>query len=316
MNASADPHISSTLPSETHRPSLIRRLAGASFTSEFIAAMIIFVIFAFVTLFPFYWALRTSFSTMKGLLADPTNVLPPDFSLTAFKAALGMKIDSTVGVRVAPFNFWNYLGNTVFVSSAIALGSVLFSSMAAFAFTRLRWPGREWVFGLFLSSMMVPAIVLLIPNFVLINDLGWMNTYQAMIVPYVFGGAYGIFFLRQFFLGINRELEEAAYLDGASYWEVFFRHIIPMSQGPMFTIGIITFITAWNDYLWPFLVGRDEKVRVLTVAVSVFKSQTPSGTPDWPGLMVGTTLTALPVFVLFLVLGRRISSSIQFTGIK
>lgn len=286
---------------------------------ERIVAGILVVIFAVVTLFPLYWALRTALSTQRDLFADPGNLLPVGFSWASFQQALGMvdpKESIAAGGSGRVFNFWRYLGNTTFIAVCITLGQVLFSSMAAFSFSRLHWKGRDAMFALFLAAMMVPGIVMLIPNYVLIYELGWMNTYRAVIIPSLFFSPYAIFFLRQFFLGINRELEEAARLDGATHWEIFSRHTIPMSQGPMLTIGIICFITAWNDYLWPFLVARDESVRPLTVALSVFKSQTPSGTPDWPGMMAGTVLAAIPIVVIYLVLGRRISDSLQFTGIK
>jgi multiple sugar transport system permease protein len=127
---------------------------------------------------------------------------------------------------------------------------------------------------------------------------------------------FAVFFLRQFFLGVNREIEEAAMLDGAGHLTLFFRIILPLSSAPITTLGILTFITAWNEYFWPSLVGQEENVRVLTVALSIFKSQTPQGTPDWAGLMAGTLVAAVPVILLFLAFGRRIVNSIQFSGIK
>lgn len=284
-----------------------------------VIAIAVVLFFAFVTLFPLYWALRTALSTQRDLLADPASLFPVGFSWASFQQALGMVSREeaiAAGGSGRVFNFWRYLGNTTLIATAIAIGQVLFSAMAAFAFSRLRWRGREFVFAVFLAAMMVPGIVLMIPNYVLIFELGWMNTYQAVIAPTVLFSPYAIFFLRQFFLGINRELEEAARLDGASHWQVFSRHIVPMSQGPILTIGIISFITAWNDYLWPFLVARGENVRPLTVALSIFRSQTPQGTPDWPGMMSGTILAAIPIIIIYLLLGRRISDSLQFTGIK
>lgn len=284
-----------------------------------IIAIIVVIFFALVTLFPLYWALRTALSTQRDLLADPASLLPVGFSWASFQQALGMVSREeaiAAGGSGRVFDFWRYLGNTAIIATSIAVGQVMFSAMAAFAFSRLRWPGRDFVFAIFLAAMMVPGIVMLIPNYVLIYEIGWMNTYQAVIVPSILFSPYAIFFLRQFFIGINRELEEAARLDGASHWQVFSRHILPMSQGPILTIGIISFISAWNDYLWPFLVARGENVRPLTVALSVFRSQTPQGSPDWPGMMAGTVLATIPIIVIYLLLGRRISDSLQFTGIK
>lgn len=284
-----------------------------------VIAILVVLFFAFVTLFPLYWALRTALSTQRDLLANPASFFPVGFSWASFQQALGLVSREeaiAAGGSGRVFDFWRYLGNTTLMATVIAVGQVLFSAMAAFAFSRLRWKGREFVFAVFLAAMMVPGIVLMIPNYVLIFEIGWMNTYQAVIAPAVFFSPYAIFFLRQFFMGINRELEEAARLDGASHWQVFSRHIVPMSQGPILTIGIISFITAWNDYLWPFLVARGENVRPLTVALSVFRSQTPQGSPDWPGMMAGTILAAIPIIIIYLLLGKRISDSLQFTGIK
>ena len=125
-----------------------------------------------------------------------------------------------------------------------------------------------------------------------------------------------VFFMRQFFLGLNRDLEEAAKLDGASPFGVFWRVSLPLSQGPLLTLGILTFIASWNDYLWPLLVGRDEKVRVLTVALGIFRSQTPQGAPDWSGLMASTVVAVIPMMLLFIFLGRKVIDSIQFSGFK
>ena len=279
----------------------------------------IVVLFTFLTLFPLYWALRTAFSTQRLLLAEPGNQLPVGFTVDSFRQALGLTTASesvAAGGSGRTFDFWRYLLNTTIVSVSVAVGEVFFSAMAAYAFARLRFPLRNQIFTMFIAALMVPSIVLLIPNFVLIYDLGWINTYQGIIAPTLLMSPYAVFFLRQFFLGVNRDLEEAARLDGAGYFEVFWRIILPICSGPMLTLGIIVFITQWNDYLWPFLVGRDESVRVLTVALSVFRSQTPQGSPDWPGLMAGTLLASVPIILIFAFLGKRLANSIQFTGVK
>ena len=156
--------------------------------------------------------------------------------------------------------------------------------MAAYAFARLRWPGRDKIFFLFLAALMVPPIFTMLPNFVLIKNLGLLNTFPGIILPFFFMTPFAIFFLRQFFLGINREIEEAAKLDGAGHWRIFFRIILPMSRHRHHA-GILTFIGAWNEYFWPLLVASDENVRVLTVALGVFQSQTPQGARTGPGLM-------------------------------
>ncbi len=213
-------------------------------------------------------------------------------------------------------NFWLYLRNSVIVTTLIVVGQLSFSALAAYAFARLHFPLRDQIFFLYIIALMVPGIVTLIPNYVLIRDLGWLNTFQGIVAPAFLMTPFAVFFLRQFFLGINREIEEAAQIDGVSLFGIFWRIVVPLSGPPLATLGILTFIATWNEYLWPLLVGQDENVRVLTVALGVFRSQTPQGAPDWSGLMAGALLSILPSIALFVALGKRAINSIQFSGIK
>jgi multiple sugar transport system permease protein len=162
----------------------------------------------------------------------------------------------------------------------------------------------------------VPSIFTTIPNFVTIRELGLLNTYLGIMLPTLLMTPFAVFFLRQFFLGISREVEEAAIIDGAGTVRRFVQIVLPLSASPIATLSILTYITAWNEYFWPLLVGRTEEVRVLTVALGVFRSQTPQGGPDWAGLMAATLIAALPILVLFVVLGRRIVNSIGYSGVK
>jgi multiple sugar transport system permease protein len=284
-----------------------------------ILAWIAVILIVFITLFPFYWVLRTALSTNRAIIRAPAQIAPVDFTTQNFERVLGMLTQEEAiraGGAGQGLNFWLYLRNSFIVVTMITVGQIFFSSMAAYAFARLRFPWRDKIFVLFIAALMVPAIVLLIPNFILIRNLGGLNTFWGIAAPYFFMTPFAIFFLRQFFLGINRELEEAAYLDGAGYTRVFWQLILPLSMPPMTTLAIITFITHWNDYLWPLLVGREENVRVLTVALGVFRSQTPQGAPDWTGLMAGAILSVIPILVIYVLLARRVVNSIQFSGIK
>jgi len=196
------------------------------------------------------------------------------------------------------------------------LAIVFFSTLAAYAFARLRWRGRELMFSLFLAALMVPGILTLLPNFVLIKDLGLLNSFAGMILPGALFSAFNIFFLRQFMLGLSEEIEEAALIDGAGRLRVLFQITLPMTSGPIITLSILGFITAWNDYFWPLLVTSDDSVRPLTLALAVFKQSSPQASPDWAGLMAATLVAALPMLVLFMVFGKRIVNSIGFTGLK
>ena len=284
-----------------------------------IAAWVVMIAFLILTLFPFYWMLRTALSTTRSLPSDPTSLLPVDFTWGAFQRVLGLGTPAQAvaeGGSGASVNFWLYLRNSVIFAGAITIGQVFFCSMAAYAFARLRWPGRNVVFGIFLGALMVPPIFTSLPNFILVKNLGLLNTLPGMILPFFFMTPFAIFFLRQFFLGISREIEESAALDGAGPWRTFFRIILPMSTAPVTTLAILTFITAWNDYFWPLLVGNTEQTKVLTVALGVFRSQTPAGSPDWAGLMAATLVTAAPVLILFFAFARKIIDSIGYSGVK
>ena len=263
--------------------------------------------------------LRTAFSTSKSLFDDPASLLPVDFTTGAFERVLGLATPEEAkaeGGSGAAVNFWLFLRNSFIFATVSTAGQVFFSALAAYAFARLRWPGRDKVFFLFLTSLMVPPIFTMLPNFILIKNLGLLNTFAGLVAPYFFMTPFAIFFLRQFFLGINREIEEAAKLDGAGHWRIFFRIILPMSSAPIVTLFILTFINMWNDYFWPFLVGTNEQTRVLTVAIGVFKSQTPAGSPDWAGLMAAVLVAALPILILFMIFAKKVVNSIGFSGVK
>jgi multiple sugar transport system permease protein len=173
--------------------------------------------------------------------------------------------------------------------------------MAAYAFARIRFPLRDTIFFIYLMGLMIPSIVLFIPNFVFIRQLGWIGTYQGIIAPTFLMTPFAIFFMRQFFLSLSKDLEEAAILDGATRAGIFWRVALPLVRGPMLTLAILTFI---------------QSVRVLTVALSVFRESTPQGAPDWAGLMAGTAVSIVPTILLFIVFGRKVVDSIQFTGFK
>jgi multiple sugar transport system permease protein len=270
-------------------------------------------------LVPFYWVLRTALATKSELYANPAQITPPGFTFDNFRRVLGQVTAEeaiAAGGSGQALNFFLYLRNSVIVTALLVAGQLTFSALAAYAFARLQFPLREKIFLLYIGALMVPGIVTLIPNYILIRNLDWLNTFQGIVAPGFLMSPFAVFFLRQFFLGINREVEEAAKIDGASLFGIFTRIIVPISIPPLVTLGILTWIATWNDYLWPLLVGQDESVRVLTVALGVFRAQTPQGAPDWGGLMAGAILSILPSIALFLVLGRRAINSIQFSGIK
>ncbi|GAA3342883.1 carbohydrate ABC transporter permease [Curtobacterium pusillum] len=297
-------------PGAAHRrrPSIGRVLAWI--------AMIAVIV---VTLFPFYWILRTALSSNGAINSDPTSLLPVGWSLGGFERVFGLQSTKEAlaqGGSGAAIDFWRYLLNSVIVSTLVTVGQVFFSAAAAYAFARLRWPGRDRVFAVFLAGLMVPAIFTLLPNFALIKELGLVDNVLGIALPTMLMTPFAVFFLRQFFLGISKEVEEAALIDGAGKVRVFFRLVLPMAAAPIATLAVLTYITSWNDYFWPLMVSYTDSSRVLTVALGVFKSQSPQSGTDWSGLMAATLVAALPMIVLFGLFAKRIVNSIGFSGIK
>ncbi|MYW70149.1 ABC transporter permease subunit [Streptomyces sp. SID8379] len=284
-----------------------------------IAAWAVLVVALIATVFPFYWMVRTALTPAADLYTDSTALVPHHPTMINFLRVLGLTSQEeaqAAGGSGAHVNFLRYLLNSVVYSGLIAALQTMCCAMAGYAFARLRFPGRNLVFGILVGALMVPPIFTVLPNFVLVKNLGWLNTFAGMVAPSVLMTPFAVFFLRQFFLSIPREVEEAAVLDGVGPWGVFWRVVLPMSRGPLLTIGLTTTVWAWKDYLWPLLTGREEQTRVLTVALGIFRQQSPNTQPDWTGLMAGSALSVLPVLVLLFLLGRRLVESLNFTGIK
>jgi multiple sugar transport system permease protein len=286
-----------------------------------VAAWILLSIFIFVSVFPVYYVLKTALTSHNVLAETASQILPADATLFNFARVVGLvsvEQARAVGVSAESANFLLALRNSLMFVAVTVAGQLLFSAMAAYAFARLNFPGRNFLFTMILTALMIPGIVLFIPNFILIKDLGWLNTFQGMIAPYVLATPFGIFFLRQFFISLPLELEEAAKLDGASPAFIFWRIVLPLARGPIATLGILTSINMWNEFLWPYLInsGSDENLRVLTVALQQFKSNQPSGPPDWTGLMAGTFISVVPVFLLLVFFGKQVVESLQFSGGK
>jgi multiple sugar transport system permease protein len=275
----------------------------------------------FITLFPLWWVIRTALTAPKLVYFDINTLLPVQATMANFLRVTGlMSPEMALKISGSAFsiNFPLAFLNTIEFAGVITVFQVFFSATAAYAFARLHFPLRDFLFSLYVSALMVPAIVTLIPNFVLMKDLGWVGTMQGMWAPYILMTPFAVFYLRQFFLGISRDLEDAAKIDGAGTFTTFWRIILPISRASLATLAMITFIFYWNEYLWPLVVsGGMEKTRVITVALGIFRSQNPSqGAPDWSALMAAAILAIIPVLILLVAMGRRLLDSIRFTGIK
>lgn len=267
-----------------------------------------------VTLMPVWMVVKTALMQPANLFTESAAILPSEPTLANFKRVLGLMTQEesrAMGGSGAEINFMRALGNSLLFTGIVVTLQIGFASMAAYAFARLRFPGRDTLFALFVGSMMVPGVVTFIPNFVLIKDLGWLNTMLGMVAPFCLMQGFSVFFLRQFFLSLPRDLEEAALLEGASHLFVFARIALPLA-----TIAMLIAINMWNEFFWPYLVAKDETQQVLPVALQTFKSQTPQGQPDWTGLMAATAITVLPTIALLVAFGRKVVESVQFSGGK
>ena len=273
----------------------------------------------FITLFPFYWVLRTALSNNYSLDTHPSSLLPTGFTWGGFERVLGISSQAEAlaqGGSGATVDLGLYLRNSLIYASILTACVVLCSALAAYAFARLHWRGRNLMFSIFLCALMIPGILTLLPNFVFIKDAGLLNSFAGMILPGALFSAFDIFFLRQFMLGLSTEIEEAAILDGAGRLTVLFRIVLPMTAVPMTTLTLLTFINTWNDYFWPLLVASNQSVEPLTLGLALFKQASPETAPDWAGLMAATCVAALPMLLLFMIFGRKIVNSIGFTGLR
>ena len=208
--------------------------------------------------------------------------------------------------------FARFYVNSIFVSICITLRQVVTRSMAAYAFARLKFPGRDKLFFGYLATLMVPGAVTMIPVFILLRSLGWIDTYKAVILPGIFT-AYGTFLLRQFFLTLPKELEDAAKIDGCSYFGIFWKIILPLSKPALATLTTFTFMGSWLNFMWPLIVLNTHQLFTLPVGLSYFQSLHHT---DWSLLMAGSLMMILPILIVFIINQRYFVEGIKLTGIK
>ncbi|BCG58653.1 carbohydrate ABC transporter permease [Paenibacillus sp. URB8-2] len=208
--------------------------------------------------------------------------------------------------------FLTYIGNTLFVASIVTVLVLLINSMAAFAFAKLRFRGKAIVFALFMSAMIIPGEVTLVPNYLLMHNFGWLDSYKSLIIPSMLS-VFGIFLLRQFFAEVPDEILEAAKIDGATMPRTFARIVLPAAVPPMITLGLMTFLGNWDSYLWPLIVINDDKKQMIQVAIAAFSSA--EGT-DWSKILAASTISTVPILVLFLFLQRYYIQGITMSGVK
>ncbi|MEL6148691.1 MAG: carbohydrate ABC transporter permease, partial [Chloroflexota bacterium] len=207
-----------------------------------------------------------------------------------------------------------YFLNSVIQTGVIVFFQILFSILAAYAFSILEFPGRDLFFYLILGSLMVPFQLTFIPNFILVSELGWANTYAGLTVPFL-ASAFGVFMLRQFFLTLPKDLYEAAKIDGASSWTYLWQVVVPLSKGSISAFGIFAFLSAWNQYLWPLIITNEPEMRTLQIGIRFFLFDQERGA-DWGAIMAATVIALLPTLLIFLVAQRQLVKGIATTGLK
>jgi multiple sugar transport system permease protein len=250
-------------------------------------------------LVPFLWMISTSFKSDGEIFAYPPIWIPETILWQNYPKVL----------ELLPFR--RYLINTTFVATTVTILEVVTSSLAAFAFARLPFPGRDRLFLIYLGTLMVPGQVTIIPNFLLMSWFGWTNSYLALIIPAAFT-AFGTFLLRQFFLSIPVELEQAARIDGCGYFGIYRHIILPLSGPALATLTIFVFMTQWNAFLWPLIVTNSDNYRTLTVGLSYFRDEY---TTQFNYLMAGTVMNVIPILVVFAFLQRYFVRGIALTGL-
>lgn len=211
--------------------------------------------------------------------------------------------------------FLRFFLNSVFVAVAVTAGHVFASACAAYAFARLKFPGRDVMFFAYIATMMIPGAVTMIPVFILMKALGWIDTYRALIVPGLFN-AFGTFLLRQFFLTIPQDVEDAAKIDGASPFRIFWNVILPISKPVLAALTISTFLGNWQSFMWPLLVVDSIEKKTLPIGLAYFQELYQYANPNWPLLMAGSIVAMLPVLLLFIFNQRFLIQGIRLTGVQ
>ncbi len=278
----------------------MRRTAGK--VARLSIAYALLIVGSVVMLVPFLWMVSTSLKPPGEVFQFPPKWIPDPPLWSNYVDAWN------------EMPFGRFTINSVIVSTAITLGHLVTCSMGAYAFARLNFPGRDRLFVIYLATMMVPSQVTLIPSFILIRWLGWYDTYWALIVPGL-ASAYGTFLLRQFFLTLPTDLEDAAKIDGASYWQIYTTIVLPLSGPALATLGVFSFMGAWNSFLWPLIVTSSVEMRTVPIGLSAFQGIYTMGM-KWHLIMAATVFSVVPVMVVFLAAQRYFVRGIALSGIK
>ncbi|MCM3066510.1 carbohydrate ABC transporter permease [Priestia flexa] len=266
-----------------------------------VIAYIVLTVYALVTLIPFIWAMSASFKTLEEIVSGTMNFIPKDFTFENYKQ-----------IFIEQKLFPRWLFNSLFIAIVGTALNLLFNSMAGYALARLSFPGKKSIFMMILAVLMIPGQVTMIPNFLILKELGWLNTYQGMIVPAMVNATF-IFMMRQFFINFPKELEEAAELDGLSKFGTFFKVVLPLAKPALAAQAIFVFMGFWNDFMRPLIVMSDTEMFTLTLGLNTFKGQYIS---YWNYIMAASMVFTLPMLLLYAFFNKYFVKGISFTGGK
>jgi multiple sugar transport system permease protein len=249
---------------------------------------------------PFLWMLSTALKGKQYVLSIPPQFIPNPVTFESFNRLFEL------------YPMIKIFGNSVFVALAVTAGQLVTCSMAAYAFARMRFRGSNLLFLIYLATLMIPSQVTITPLFILMRYFGWINTYQGLIAPGIFS-AFGTFLLRQYLLALPRELEEAAFIDGASHLMVFRSIILPLAKPALATLSVFAFMEAWNAYLWPLFVARDIQIMTLPVALATLHGRYLT---EWNLVMAGALITIIPMVLVFVFAQKYFIQGVVMSGIK
>ena len=276
---------------------LLQVATRRSFT---IIVYVLLIALAISMIFPYLWMLANSFKSRTDFFTNPYSVIPMPPTLSTYYDAL------TIG------RMGIYLGNSILYAAAVLIVQLFIDSLAAYSFARVDFPGRETLFLAVLATLMLPGSVTLIPTFLIAHGLGLTNSFTGVVLP-GFAGAFGIFLLRQFFLNIPRELEDAARIDGSGFFGTYWRIMLPLAKPAMVTLGVFIFLNEWSSFVWPLIILSDWKKYPVTVGIALFRDVNQI---NWPAVFAGSTIVSFPIIILFVLAQEYIIGGISLSGLK
>ncbi|SCL63820.1 carbohydrate ABC transporter membrane protein 2, CUT1 family [Micromonospora citrea] len=286
-------------PSRTGAPAA-RRAPGTALRRAALYAALVALALVFLT--PLVWMVVTSLKTYTGAQRIPPTWLPSPVSGYGYEQILNNSANPVL----------RWFLNSMLAATLHALLVLATASMAAYALARMRFRGRRVLFALIVGTLFVPPTSLIIPNFLIVDELNWVDTLAVVVVPGA-ASAFGVFFLRQFFLSLPRELEEAAVLDGAGQWQIFWKVVLPLSKPALATLAVLSFLTNWNDFLWPIFVLFSPEMLTLPPGLGLLQG---AYNTDYPVIMAGAVLASVPVLILFVLAQRHIIQGVSRSGLK